>query len=222
MNVAIYGATGMVGQGVMRACLQDPDVQRIVTVGRRASGIIDPKVRDVVPADLLDLRPHEDALRDLDACYFCLGVTSAGMSEAQYTRVTHDIAAHAGATLARLNPGMTFVFVSGMGADSSERGKVMWARVKGKAENAVLALPLRATYVFRPAAIRSSHGEVSRTLSYRLMYPVLAPVLWATEKFLPGYVTSTEKMARAMLRATRQGAPKKVLECADINALAAG
>ncbi|HJY34950.1 MAG TPA: NAD-dependent epimerase/dehydratase family protein, partial [Vicinamibacterales bacterium] len=135
MNVLIFGATGMVGQGVLREALLDPGVTRVVTVGRRATGVQDPKLRELVHADLFHLESLEADLTGFDGGFYCLGVTSVGMSEADYTRITFDLTMAVAETLARLNPQMTFVFVSGAGADSSETGRLMWARVKGRAEN---------------------------------------------------------------------------------------
>jgi uncharacterized protein YbjT (DUF2867 family) len=221
MNVVLFGATGMVGQGVLREAVLDPDVKRIVSVVRRPSGKSDPKVHEVVHQDMHDLTAIEGELRDLDACLFCLGVSSAGMSEADYTRVTYGITMAAAEALARLNPRMTFAFISGAGTDSTEKGRTMWARVKGKTENALMRLPFKAAYAFRPAAIRAMNGEVSRTGSYRVLYAMTSP-LWALgDRMWPKYFTSTEKLGRAMLRAAKNGAPKSVLESVDINALGA-
>ncbi|HEV7501495.1 MAG TPA: NAD(P)H-binding protein, partial [Vicinamibacteria bacterium] len=176
MRVVLFGATGMVGQGVLRECLLDPDVESVVAVGRRANGQIHPKLRELVHKDLLDLAPLESELTGLDAAFFCLGITSAGMTEADYTRVTYDITMAAAASLVRLSPALTFVFVSGAGADSSEQGRTMWARVKGKTENALLRMPFRAVYVLRPAVIQPLHGITSRTGSYRVFYAIARPL----------------------------------------------
>jgi hypothetical protein len=150
---------------------------------------------------------------------FCLGVTSAGMTEADYERVTYGITIAAAETLSRLNPNMTFVFISGAGTDSTERGSTMWARVKGKTENALMRLPFKAVYAFRPAAIRAMNGEVLRTGSYRVLYAIFAPVWAIGDRLSPRYFTNTEKLGRAMLKAAKVGAPTKILESADINAL---
>ena len=168
MNVLIFGATGMVGQGVLRECLRDPDVGRVLAVGRRPTGQAHEKLRDLVVPDPADLRAVEPQLAGFDACFFCLGVTSAGLSEERYTRLTFDLTLAVARTLARLDPGMTFVYVSGSGTDSSERGRVMWARVKGRTENALLALPFKAAYMFRPAYIQPLDGIRSRTRWYRV------------------------------------------------------
>ncbi|HYK17930.1 MAG TPA: NAD-dependent epimerase/dehydratase family protein, partial [Bryobacteraceae bacterium] len=153
MNVVLFGATGMIGQGVLRECLLDPAVDRLLCIGRSSIGQENPKLREIVHKNLLDYSPIEDQLSGYDACFFCLGVSSAGMSEADYRRVTYDITVAAAETLARLNPRMTFIFVSGAGTDSSEKSGSMWARVKGQTENAVLRMPFRAAYMFRPGPI---------------------------------------------------------------------
>jgi uncharacterized protein YbjT (DUF2867 family) len=218
MKVILFGATGMVGQGVLRECLLAPDVESVLAVGRSSTGQQHQKLRELLRRDLHGYAGVEEELAGYDACFFCLGVTSAGMSEADYRRITVDIAAAAGRSLAARNPGMTFVFVSGAGTDPNSR--TMWARVKGEAENAVLALPIKAAYVFRPAFIRAMHGITSRTLMYRLLYPVLAPLFPILKAFFPQYVLTTEQIGRAMLNAVRKGAPKRILESQDIAALA--
>jgi uncharacterized protein YbjT (DUF2867 family) len=220
MNILIFGATGMVGQGVQRECLLAPDVHRVLTVGRAPTLTQHPKLTEIVRKDLLDYAEIENRLVGFDACFFCLGVSSSGMNEADYTRITHDIAVAAAQTLVRLNPQMTFVFVSGAGADSTERGRVMWARVKGKTENALLRLLCKAVYVFRPGIIQPLHGIQSKTAAYRVMYAFLRPLLPLARRLFPNYVLSTEQIGHAMLAAARHGAPKRVLEARDICALA--
>jgi nucleoside-diphosphate-sugar epimerase len=219
MNILIYGATGMVGQGVLRECLLDPDVQLVQTIGRSATGINNPKLREIVRSDLFHYSGEEPELRGFDACFFCLGVSSAGMAETDYYRLTYKLTTTAADTLARLNPQMTFIYVSGAGTDSSEQGRTTWARVKGKTENAILRLPFRASYMFRPAAIEAVHGERSKTSAYRLAYAVFSPLLPLFRRLFPNYVSTTEEVGRAMLRVAKQGAPKKILENADIRAL---
>jgi uncharacterized protein YbjT (DUF2867 family) len=219
MNVVIFGATGMIGQAALREAIRDADVQRIVSVVRRATGQSHPKVHEVVHENMWDFRPIEGELQNLGACLFCLGISSAGMTEAEYERITYGITMAAAETLSRLNPEMTFVFVSGAGTDSTEKGKTMWARVKGKTENALMRLPFKAVYAFRPGAIRAMNGEVSRTRSYRLLYAAFAPIWILGDRLSPRLFTNTEKLGRAMLTAAKAGAPKKVLESADINAL---
>jgi uncharacterized protein YbjT (DUF2867 family) len=219
MRAILFGATGMVGQGVLRECLLDAEVTSVLAVGRSATGQRHQKLRELVLHHLSDLSALEDELSGYDACFFCIGVSSAGMTEQDYRRVTYDMTMAVATTLARRNPGMTFVLVSGAGADSTEHGRVMWARVKGAAENAVLRLPFKASYVFRPAFIRPLHGITSRTAVYRLVYAVVGPLYPLWKALFPKYVTTTEQIGRAMLTVARQGAPKRVLESDDINRL---
>jgi uncharacterized protein YbjT (DUF2867 family) len=219
MRVILFGATGMVGQGVLRECLLDPEVERVLAVGRTATPQREEKLHDLVVANFLDFSAVERELSGYDACFFCLGITSAGMTEADYRRVTYDFALAAAQTLVRLSPEMTFVFVSGAGADSTGRGRVMWARVKGQTENALLALPFKGVYVFRPAAIQPLHGIRSKTAWINAAYAVLGPLYPVFKRLAPDYVTTTEQVGRAMLAVARRGSPKRVLENADINRL---
>ena len=214
MKVIIFGATGMVGQGVLRECLLDPDVTEVLAVGRTATGQTHAKLRDLVHADLAHWTGAEDELAGSDACFFCLGVSAAGMSEQAYTRVTYDYTLAAAKALAKVSPGTTFIYVSGQGTDAKARS--MWARVKGKTEDDVRALPLKAV-MFRPGLIRPLHGIRSRTRLYRIGYVVLWP-------FLPlisaaGALTTTERVGKAMLKVARDGAPKPFMSNRDINAL---
>jgi uncharacterized protein YbjT (DUF2867 family) len=217
MNVILFGATGMVGQGVLRECLLDPGVQTVLSIGRGVTGQQHQKLRELVHQDFLNLSAIEKDLAGFDACFFCLGVTSVGMTEERYRRVTYDFTVAAAQVLARLNPGMTFIYVSGMGTDSSEHGRAMWARVKGQTENALLRLPFKAAYMFRPAAIVPLHGIRSKTKFYRVFYVVMAPLLPVLSKLFPKYVTTTEQVGGAMLKIAKQGGPKPVLENLDIN-----
>jgi len=221
MKVLIYGATGMVGQGVLRECLRASDVELVQTVGRRETGIQHPKLREKVLADLADSRTIEPDLTGFDACYFCLGVSSVGMSEADYTRVTYDLTIGIATTLARLNPQMTFVYVSGAGTDSSERGRTMWARVKGRTENALQRLPFRAVYLFRPGAIEPLDGIRSKTRMYHMLYLMMKP-LWPLLRVVLGdRLVTTADIGQAMLAVTTHGAPKAALEPRDLHAIAA-
>ena len=220
MKVVIFGATGMVGQAALRECLLDPDIDLVLTLGRSATGVSHAKLRELIRPDLTQYAGMDGDLRGFDACFFCLGVTSAGMSEPDYERLTYGITMAAATILASLNPAMTFIYVSGMGTDSSERGRTMWARVKGKTENALLRLPFRAAYMFRPGVIQPVHGERSKTSAYRTLYAVTKPLLPVLRRLLPKYIITTEEIARAMIAAARWGAPKKILESADIGNLA--
>ena len=219
MNAVIFGATGMIGQGVLRESLLDPDVQRVVTVGRTPTGQQHPKLEEIAHADLYDLTAVEPRLTNLDACFFCLGIASAGLTEEEYTRVTYDIAMSAATTLARLNPQMAFIFVSGVGTDSTERGRTMWARVKGRTENAILKLPFRRAYMFRPGFIQPLHGIRSRTRLYRVFYIVFGPLFPLLRRLFPRSITTTEQLGRAMLAAAKHGAPSVILEPPAINRL---
>lgn len=219
MKVILFGATGMVGQGALRECLVDPQVEVVLSVGRSGLGQQHPKLQELVVPDLFDLEASASRLEGFDATLFCLGASSGGMSEADYRRLTYDLTIAVARTLVRLNPNMTFVFVSGAGTDSTESGRTMWARVKGATENALLRMPFKAAYMFRPGAIRPLHGIRSKTAAYRITYLLMAPVLPLLQRMLPTLMTTTEQLGRAMLRAARDGAPKRILETRDINAL---
>jgi uncharacterized protein YbjT (DUF2867 family) len=221
MNVLILGATGMVGQGALRECLLDDGVKRVVTLGRSEVAQRHPKLRQIVHADLLNLAPIEDQLTGLDACFYCLGVSAAGMSEPDYTRVNHDYTLSVARTLVRVDPDMTFIYVSGAGTDSSEHGRVMWARVKGRTENDLLKLPFVSAYMLRPAMIIPMHGIKSKTPLYRMLYSVLTPAYPLLAKLSPKYVTTTERVGRAMLRLARTGYTSRVLEAAEIDMMGA-
>jgi uncharacterized protein YbjT (DUF2867 family) len=222
MNVLIFGATGMVGQGVLRECLIDPDVERVVCVGRTSTGQQHPKLRELIRSDPSDLSALESELAGLDTCFFCLGVSAAGMSEERYTSLTYDLTMRVAESLARSAPGMTFLYVSGMGTDSSERGRAMWARVKGRTENALLRLPFKRAYMIRPGFIVPMHGITSRTALYRITYRILGPFFPLMRRFLPGAVTTTETLGRAMITVGKTGYAAKVLETRDINAVVKG
>jgi uncharacterized protein YbjT (DUF2867 family) len=220
VKVVVFGASGMVGRGVVRECVRAADVTDVLSVARRASdAALDPKVRELVHADFADFAPAAAALTGFDACFFCLGVTSSGMSEAEYAHVTFDFTLAAARVLAAANPGMTFAYVSGAGTDSTEHGRSMWARVKGRTENALLALPFRRAYMFRPGIIRPMHGIVSRTRSYRIGYAIGWPFLQLL-RLIPNAMTSTETVGLAMLECARDGAPNAILGTRAINTLA--
>jgi uncharacterized protein YbjT (DUF2867 family) len=220
MKVVLFGASGMVGQGVLRECLLDPDVQAVLSVGRSATGQAHAKLREVAHADFSNFAPIATDLTGHDACFFCLGVSSAGMKEADYRRVTYDFTLAAAEVLARQNPAMTFIYVSGTGTDSSEQGRTMWARVKGQTENALLRLPFKAAYMFRPGAIQPLHGIKSKTRLYRAGYAVMTPFWPALRALFPGNVITTEQVGRAMLAVAKRGADHQLLENQDIARLA--
>lgn len=213
----------MIGQGALRECLLDRDVTQITSVVRAPTGQQHAKLREVVHRDFTDFTAIESDLTGVDACFWCLGVASAGMTEESYSKVTYEYTMAAARPLARLNPRMTFVFISGASTDSTEKGSVMWARVKGRAENGVLAL-FESAYAVRPGIIRPMHGIKSRTTLYRIFYVLFAPLMPLAERLAPGYVTTTEKLGRAMLllakpalgEANGRGYPKRVLETEDV------
>jgi uncharacterized protein YbjT (DUF2867 family) len=219
MKVILFGATGMVGQGVLRECLLDADVETVLAVGRSPTGVQNAKLREIVHENFLDFSTIESQLAGYDACFFCLGVSSVGMSEERYRHLTYDITLAAATTLSKLNPGMVFVYVTGQGTDSTEQGRLMWARIKGKTENDLLKLPFKAAYMFRPAGIQPLHGVKSRTAWVQAIYVVASPLLTWLDRVAPKYMTTTEQVGRAMIKVARDGYPKPVLESEDINAI---
>ncbi|MBN9014015.1 MAG: epimerase [Rhizobiales bacterium] len=219
MKVILFGATGMVGQGVLRECLLDPDVEHVLSVGRSVTGQRNIKLEELRHDNFLDFSAIESRLSGYDACFFCLGVTSVGLTEERYRHLTYDITMAAATTLAKLNPQMVFVYVTGRGTDSTERGSVMWARIKGKTENDLLKPPFKAAYMFRPAGIQPLHGIRSKTAWYQAAYVVAAPLLTFLNRVAPNYMTTTEQVGRAMLAVARRGYPKPLLESEDINRL---
>ncbi|HEY2844335.1 MAG TPA: epimerase [Bryobacteraceae bacterium] len=216
MKVLIFGASGMVGQGVLRECLLDPEVASVRTVGRTATGFQHAKLTEIVQPDLFHYASIEPELTGFDACFFCLGVSSGGLPEAQYEKLTYTLTLAAAGTLSRLNPDMTFVYVSGAGTDSTEQGRVRWARVKGKTENAILRLPFKAAYMFRPGGIQPMHGERSKTTAYRIGYVFARPLLPLLRRVFPRYILTTEEIGKAMINVVRRGAPTRILESWDI------
>ncbi|HET8734226.1 MAG TPA: NAD-dependent epimerase/dehydratase family protein [Anaeromyxobacteraceae bacterium] len=220
MKVIVTGATGMVGSGVLLECLESPAVERVLCLGRSPVGRRHAKLAEVVRADLFDLAPVEAELAGYDACFFCLGVSSLGMTEADYTRITHDLTLGIARTLHRLNPGMVFVYVTGVGTDSTEKGASMWARVKGRTENELLALGFRAAYMFRPGFIQPMKGVRTRVRAYQALLTVFSPLWPALRALFPSQVTTTEKIGLAMIHAVQRGYPTPVLAPKDINALA--
>jgi uncharacterized protein YbjT (DUF2867 family) len=219
MKVILFGATGMVGQGVLRECLLDPDVESVLSIGRTATWQRHPKLCELVHSNMLDFSAIQDQLSGFDACFFCLGISSAGMTEENYRRITFDITLEAARTLVHLNPGMTFLYISGMGTDSSEKGRSMWARVKGQTENELLRMPFKAAYMLRPGVIVPLHGIKSKTKLYQFFYVVLGPLLRLAHSLFPKQIVTTEQLGRAMIKISRQGAPKPVLEASDISGL---
>lgn len=218
MNVLLFGATGMVGDGVLHECLRDPRVDSVLAITRSPLDTTHAKLRELRRKDFLDYRDIAAEFENIDACFFCLGVSSVGMKEADYYHLTYDLTLCAASALANARPNATFCYVSGEGTDSSERGRRMWARVKGKTENALLALPLDA-YMFRPGFIRPRPGARSKTLWIRLAYAVLNPLYPVLSKLAPRHMTTLENVAHAMLAVADVGYEKRVLENSDINAV---
>lgn len=220
VRVVLFGATGMVGQGVLLEALDDPEVTEVLAVGRRPTGRSHPKLREVQVTDFADLSPLQERFAGYDACFFCLGVSSVGMSEADYSRVTFDYTMAAAKALLAASPGLVFVYVSGMGTDSTEKGRSMWARVKGRTENRLLAMPFRAAYMFRPGFIQPERGIRSRTAFYRAFYAASRLFGGLLVRAFPGQATTTGRVGRAMIQVARTTPPQRIVEAAAINALA--
>lgn len=216
MRALVFGASGMIGGGVLRECLEEPRVESVLSVGRRTVGLTHPKLDELIRADLFDLAPIAHRLEGCDACFYCLGVSSAGMDERAYRRITLDLTVAVAGALERASPGIVVCFVSGQGSDGSGRSRVMWARVKGEAENALLDGPLDA-YVLRPGFVQPMKGVRSATRLYRLLYGVTLPLFPVVRRLFPRNVTTTTTLGRAMLRVAADGWPKRILETRDIN-----
>lgn len=221
MKVVLFGATGMVGQGVLMECQKDPEVTEILSVGRTPLATSHPKVKELLRQDLYDYTGLEPQLAAYDACFFCLGVSSAGMDEAKYTRITYDLTVAAAQAMVKANPGMTFIYVSGESTDSTEKGSTMWARVKGRTENAVLGLGFRHAYMFRPGFIEPLDGIRPKSNVYRVAYAALRPLTPIVKWAFRGKATTTRLVGRAMINAVKLGSEKKVLLTTDINELGA-
>lgn len=220
MKAIVFGASGMVGGGVLLECIGDPEVSSVLVVGRTPCGVDDPKVVEIIHQDFFDFTTIEDRLSGCDACFFCLGVSAAGMTEEKYRHLTYDLAIAAAETLARLNPGMTFCYVSGQGTDSTEKGRVMWARIKGATENRLLEMPFKAAFMFRPGYIQPMKGIRSKTRLYQSLYTALSWLYPVLARVMPNRVTTTEKHGRAMIAVSLRGYSKSILDPQDINELA--
>ncbi|REK77164.1 NAD-dependent epimerase/dehydratase family protein [Paenibacillus paeoniae] len=216
MKVIITGATGMVGEGVMHECLLHPDVKEILLLSRRPSGVVHDKIKEVIHDDLLHLETFAGELAGYDACFFCLGVSSIGKSEAEYTRVTYDLTLHVAGILADQNPEMVFCYVTGGGTDSSEQGRSMWARVKGRTENALLRLPFKDAYMFRPGYIHPTEG-LSHSHAYYKVLGLLYPML---RKLIPRHVTTLKELGLSMIHIVQKGYEKKIVDNLDMAKLA--
>ncbi|SDT79118.1 NAD-dependent epimerase/dehydratase family protein [Actinoplanes derwentensis] len=214
MRVIVFGASGMVGQGVLRECLLAPDVTEVLVVTRSATGIHHRRLREVTLADFADLTGIEGELSGWDACFYCLGVSSVGMDEAAYTRISYDFPMAAAHALAPRNPDLTFVYVSGEGTDANSR--LMWAKVKARTEREILEL-FRNGFAFRPGFIQPTHGVRSKTRWYNAAYTVTAPLIPLVRRIAPRYVITTAEIGRAMLRAARGGYPQRIVTTADMH-----
>lgn len=220
MKTIIFGASGMIGKGVLLECLDDPSVSQVTSIGRGKLDINNQKLKQIVHGDFTEFDSLRDELIGYDACFYCLGVSAAGMNEKQYTKITHDYAMAAALVLFRLNPNATFIYVSGQGTDSSEKGRSMWARVKGKLENDLLALGYKQAFMFRPGMIIPKQGIQSRTPSYRFMYRYFMWLIRIVAALSPNSVTDTVRMGRAMINAHQKGYHNTILTPKDINELA--
>jgi len=220
MKVILFGATGMIGQGVLRECLLDSGVELVLSISRAPLPQKHTKLQELILRDLKELSPFESQFKGFDACFYSLGASAAGLNEERYLQINYDLPLAAANLLVRLNPKMTFVYVSGRGTDSTERGRSMWARVKGQTENAILRLPFQAAYMFRIGAVLPLHEIKSKTRLYNLFYAIGSPLMLILRKFFPQQVLTTEQVGRAMIAAARRGAPKPILESSDIFLLA--
>lgn len=220
MRVLIYGASGMVGQGILRECMKAKDVETVTVMVRSPLPDQHPALEQVITDNLISPLADVDAAGNWDACFFCLGVSASGMSEEDYSRLTFKLTVDIASHLVRLNPAMTFIYVSGAGTDSSEAGRSMWARVKGKTENTLLTLGFASALMFRPAIIRPLDGIRSKTATYRIFYIILSPFFSILKRLFPDSILTTEDMGKAMLNAVRYGYSKPVLEKEDISLLA--
>ncbi len=216
LRVIVTGASGMLGEGVLHECLVHDLVEKVLVVGRRPCGWTHPKLEEIIHRDFHDLAPVESRLGGYDACFFCLGVSSVGMSEKDYRDVSYTLTMHAAGMLARLNPSMTFCYISGAGTDSSEKGRVMWARVKGETENALMKLPFARAFAFRPAMMIPTKGMKHTLRAYR----IIAPLLPFARAIAPGFVTTLGQVGRAMINAALYGYGRNVIEVKDIVELA--
>jgi uncharacterized protein YbjT (DUF2867 family) len=216
VKAIIFGATGMVGEGVLHEALKDSSVQAVLVIGRRPCGVSHPKLREIIHADFYDYSSIEKDLRGYDSCFFCLGVTSIGKNEAEYTRLTYDLTMAAARVIARLNPSLTFCYVSGAGTDSSEQGRSMWARVKGRTENDLMKLPFKNVFAFRPGYIRPTPG-LKNSIAVATW---LAPFFPFLKRLFPNYVCTLEDIGKSMIRVVQREYSKTILECVDITRVA--
>lgn len=222
MRVVIFGATGMVGMGTLIECLEDPRIDSVLVVGRRTVGMHHAKLEEIIYGDFFHYEPIQARFAGVDACFFCLGVSSAGMPAETYYHLTYDLTLAAARSMVAQSPAMTFCYVSGEGTDSSEQGRMRWARVKGKTENELLRLPFKAVYMLRPGYIQPLKGVKSKTPLYQGVYVVLGWLYPVLHALLPRYTTTTVALGRAMIQVAARGEAKRVLSTADINRIGAG
>ncbi|MEX2460386.1 MAG: NAD-dependent epimerase/dehydratase family protein [Paenibacillaceae bacterium] len=216
IRAIITGSTGMVGEGVLHECLMHPDIERVLVINRKSCGVSHPKLVEIIHSDFFDLSTIETQLTNYNACYFCLGVSSVGLKEVEYARLTYDLALHMASLLSRLNPDMVFCYVSGTGTDSTEQGKSMWAKVKGKTENHLLQLPFKKAYMFRPGYIHPTKG-LKNTHKYYFAIIWLYPIL---RRFFPNLAISLKELGLAMIHTVNKGYDRSILESKDIIELA--
>jgi uncharacterized protein YbjT (DUF2867 family) len=215
IKAIINGATGMVGEGVLLECLNHPDVEQVLVINRKPGEVAHPKLREIIHTDFFNLAPIESQLIGYNACFFCLGVSSVGLSQEEYKRITYDLTLNVGQLLAKSNPEMTFCYVTGAGTDSSEQGRIAWARVKGATENALMRL-FKQSYMFRPAFMKASPGQ-KNVRSYYKFFAWLYPIGRA---LYPAGFCTLQEVGRAMINAVSKGYPKQILEVKDIVKLA--
>ena len=215
ISIIITGATGMVGEGVLNECLEHNEVERVLVINRKSCGITHQKLKEIIHADFYDISPVKNQLVDYNACFFCLGVSSVGMKEPEYFRLTHTLTMHVAQTLSTLNPAMTFCYISGVGTDSTEKGRMMWARVKGKTENDLMKLPFKQVYNFRPGVLQPTKG-LKNTLPYYKYFTWLLPII---RTIAPKYICTLKELGMAMINSATKGYEKQILEVKDILAL---
>lgn len=217
IKVIITGTTGMVGQGVLLECLENERVENVLVVNRSSINLQHPKLKEIIHPDFFDLKPIDQFFVGYDVCFFCLGVSSAGMKEEPYRKITYDLTLNFAKVVLAANPSSSFIYVSGEGTDSTEKGWSMWARVKGKTENDLLSMPFRSAFMFRPGFIYASRGEKSRTKLYNTLYVFIKPLYPLLKLLFPSVVTTTENMGKAMINVVLHGFEKKILVTNDIN-----
>jgi len=212
IKVIITGCTGMVGEGVLMECLSHPDVEKVLVINRKPCGITHPRLTEIIHQDFLDLNPVSEELKDFNACFFCLGISSVGMKEERYYSITYSLTIHMAEILLKNNPDMTFCYISGAGTDSTEKGRLNWARVKGKTENDLMKLPFKKVFAFRPGFLQPSKGSKNihgYYIFFRIMYPVF-------RLLMPKFVSTLSELGIAMINSVTKGYEKSVLEVKDI------